>query len=213
MVLAKLLYETNPACLGFYVDVGAHHPTRYSNTQHFYQRGWRGINVEPAPGLIEEFYRLRPRDINLNLAIAAEEGEVDMVLFQEPALSTCDPAMAAARSESAPHAVIGRKRVPSMPLADVLAKYVPDGTKIDFLSVDVEGYDEVVLRSNNWSRWRPRLVVVEDVHVCTVNQIAESSVSLYLTSVGYECISKMGLSMIFADSILIKKTESGIRVA
>jgi hypothetical protein len=53
---------------GFYVDVGAHHPQRFSNTYAFYLAGWRGLNIEPRPGSLSLFQRLRPRDINLNLA-------------------------------------------------------------------------------------------------------------------------------------------------
>lgn len=40
---------------GFYVDVGAHHPERFSNTNYYYLRGWRGINIEADPSLMKEF--------------------------------------------------------------------------------------------------------------------------------------------------------------
>jgi len=49
---------------GFYVDVGAHHPTRFSNTYLFYRMGWRGINLDAMPGSMAAFARARPRDIN-----------------------------------------------------------------------------------------------------------------------------------------------------
>ena len=52
---------------GFYIDVGAHHPTRFSNTYKFYKRGWTGINVDAMPGSMTAFNRLRPKDINIEL--------------------------------------------------------------------------------------------------------------------------------------------------
>src|SRR5580658_8816405 len=55
---------------GFYVDVGAHHPKRFSNTHHFYIRGWRGINVDATPGSMKLFRRTRPDDINIEAAVS-----------------------------------------------------------------------------------------------------------------------------------------------
>ncbi len=46
---------------GFYVDVGAYHPQRFSNTNHFYLAGWRGINIDAMPGSMEPFHQFRPR--------------------------------------------------------------------------------------------------------------------------------------------------------
>src|SRR5688500_16965318 len=49
---------------GFYVDVGAFHPTLFSNTYFFYLNGWRGINLEARPGSKQLFDKVRPRDVN-----------------------------------------------------------------------------------------------------------------------------------------------------
>jgi hypothetical protein len=67
MVLKVFFYENKRKYEGFYIDVGAHHPFRFSNTAFFYQKGWRGINIEPTPDLIKKFKRYRKRDINLNV--------------------------------------------------------------------------------------------------------------------------------------------------
>lgn len=53
--------------IGFYVDVGAHHPMRFSNTYFFYRMGWSGINIDAMPGSMKEFKKYRRRDINLEL--------------------------------------------------------------------------------------------------------------------------------------------------
>ena len=60
---------------GFFVDVGAHHPFRYSNTYLFYKKGWRGINIDATPGSMREFEKYRPADINLEVAVSQTPGE------------------------------------------------------------------------------------------------------------------------------------------
>src|ERR671932_817144 len=63
-----------PGLTGFYVDVGANDPVSNSVTKHFYDLGWRGINVEPATAPFERLQEARPRDVNLNIGISDHEG-------------------------------------------------------------------------------------------------------------------------------------------
>src|SRR5258707_4977457 len=80
---------------GFYVDCGAYHPTQHSVTRAFYERGWRGINVEPLPALIREFAEQRTSDFNL--AVALSDKAEEAVEFYEVAntgLSELDPQLA-----------------------------------------------------------------------------------------------------------------------
>ena len=85
LVLAQI-FEGKPP--GFYVDVGAHHPIRYSNTYLFYRRGWRGINIEAMPGSMEEFRRVRPHDTNIEALVSLDRGSVPFFVFNESALNT-----------------------------------------------------------------------------------------------------------------------------
>jgi hypothetical protein len=61
---------------GFYVDVGAYHPVLFSNTYFFYLNGWTGINIEARPGSREAFEKVRPRDINLEMGVSLNGGEL-----------------------------------------------------------------------------------------------------------------------------------------
>ena len=70
---------------GFYVDVGAHHPMRYSNTYFFYKRGWSGLNIDATPGSMRLFRKWRPRDINVELAIGKEHTVMRFFEFNDPA--------------------------------------------------------------------------------------------------------------------------------
>src|SRR5215207_3271493 len=88
LVLRRLFEERTT---GFFVDVGAHHPRRFSNTYLFYRAGWRGINVEPNPDLTPLFARERPRDVTLQLGVSDVPGMLTYFRFNDGALNTFDP--------------------------------------------------------------------------------------------------------------------------
>jgi len=172
---------------GFYVDVGAHHPQRFSNSYRLYRLGWRGINIDATPGSMALFWRLRPRDINLELAVAERPGELPLYRFTEPALNTLDAGLARARA-AAGALPLPPSAVAALPLATILARHLPPGQPIDLLSVDVEGLDVAVLRSNDWSRFRPRCVLVEcDVRLA---DLGAAEVVRLLGPLGYAPVAR-----------------------
>ena len=73
---------------GFYIDVGAHHPMRFSNTYLFYKKKWKGIYIDALPGSMKLFNKLRPRDINLELGVGQKEEELNYYMFNETALNS-----------------------------------------------------------------------------------------------------------------------------
>lgn len=173
---------------GFYVDVGAFHPFNASNTHLFYKRGWRGINIEPNPASFQAFLKYRPRDINLNVAVDRHDQEVlfncneelsgiegDSYLFRDrPGLTQC--------------------RVRARPLASILHEHMPKDTAIDFMSVDCEGHDTEVLHSNDWSKFRPRVILVEE------HDRGAGTIDGILASFGYQFERKLGLTKVFIES-------------
>jgi FkbM family methyltransferase len=194
LVLARLF---DGRSRGFYVDVGAHHPTRFSNTYRFYRRGWRGINVDPRSGFTRAFGRARPRDVNLNWAVGNPPGERTYFEFNEPALNTFDPALAAERDGLREYRLTGKRSVPIRPLAAILRDYVPAGERVSFLTVDVEGLDLEVLTSNDWDAHRPEAIVAELQGGVTLNDVATSPVSAYLAARGYRPASKLVRSVVY----------------
>jgi FkbM family methyltransferase len=183
---------------GFYVDIGAYSPTECSNTYLFYRHGWRGINVEAQPGVIEGFRLIRSRDINLNVAAAQSKGELTFYSWGSPSVfNTADPELAKERARS-----LGKQpieiTVRSIPLREILDEYLPSDTKINFLSVDVEGLDLEVLKSNNWDKYRPELIVAE-AYKSTLEKLKDSELYVYLRSQDYKCIAWIAPSVIFRD--------------
>jgi FkbM family methyltransferase len=173
---------------GFYVDVGAHHPVRFSNTYMFYKRGWRGINVDAMPGSMSKFDKVRPRDINIECGVAGASGKLMYHRFNEPALNTFDAAEAEHKNKP-PYQLIDSVEVAVERLDALLARHLPAVKQIDFLSVDVEGKDEEVLRSNDWNRYRPRYILAETLRTDMLN-LVNCPVVRFLKSVGYTPVAK-----------------------
>jgi FkbM family methyltransferase len=142
---------------GFYIDVGANEPVTDSVTKHFYDLGWRGINVEPAQRPYELLAAARDRDINLNIGLSNKEGELEFFEFPVAAASTFDPGQAQRNEDTGLPAE--RRTVPTLTLAQLCERYVTG--PIDFLSVDVESHEREVLEGGDWARFRPRIVLVE----------------------------------------------------
>ncbi len=142
---------------GFYIDIGANHPVCDSVTKAFYDRGWRGINVEPVRSLCDQLVADRPRDINLCVAIAAENGNRPFFEILGSGLSTLD------RDAAQQHAAAGYEIVThSVPVSTMAEVCDAHGvSEVHFLKIDVEGAEAAVLRGMPFDRVRPWLIVVE----------------------------------------------------
>jgi FkbM family methyltransferase len=167
---------------GFYADVGAHDPWRYSNTALLFERGWQGINIDADPRAIERFRLARPGDINLNVGVACNAGSMEFRLFADGAVNTFLPELAAQQA-----AFFGQSRgvrVEVFPLLEIFDRYLPHGTVIDYLNIDCEGLDEEVVMSNNWSRYRPKILTVE-LHGMNLDRPCDLRTYCFLREQGY----------------------------
>lgn len=178
-LLVTQLLGTEP---GRYVDVGAHDPWRYSNTALLYGRGWRGINIDADARAIQRFQADRPEDINLHVGIAAESGVAEFAVFGDGAVNSFDPSLAAKQNQAFGPPVMHAIR--TEPLAAVLTEHLTPGLRLRYLNVDCEGLDDIVLRSNDWDRFRPDVITVE-LHGLNLEAVAQNPSYQFLRSVGY----------------------------
>lgn len=179
------LYFRESVGQGLYVDVGANAPIFYSNTYWFYLKGWRGINIDAAPGTMKAFHRFRPRDINIEALVSDQETEVVFYHWETPfPANTVSAEWARVIAQQ-----YGREprqiTLKSRRLDSILNEYVPRDQSISFMSIDTEGHDLQVLRSNDWERFRPELLLVEDF-MFTADNAGRSEVCEFMKSVGYE---------------------------
>ncbi|MGI0134335.1 MAG: FkbM family methyltransferase [Candidatus Micrarchaeaceae archaeon] len=181
---------------GFYVDVGAHHPRRFSNTNFFYKRGWRGINIEPSPEGANIFRRQRRRDINLQAGVAEHPGLVTYYCMDDSALNTFDAELLRQRLDTTGYRLVDQLEIKVDRLADILKRHMPPAQKIDFISIDVEGFDLQVLKSNDWKVFRPLCVLVE-THCGSLDSVLRGDVYKFMRERDYELYSKTVNTLIF----------------
>ena len=187
MILRRLFKSRSR---GFYVDVGAHHPKRFSNTYYFYKAGWHGVNIDAMPGSMTAFRKMRPRDINLEAAIASEQGALDYYVFNETALNSLSRKLTESQLEKRHRRRIERVvELQTEKLAEVLNAHLPAGQRIDFLSVDAEGFDFEVLRSNDWTKYRPEVVLVE-ILGSSLADLLRHEITQFMREQGYTLYAK-----------------------
>lgn len=194
MILAKIF---EGKINGFYVDVGAHHPQRFSNTYYFYLLGWRGINIDAMPGSMNLFNLLRPNDINLEIGISASCEKLIYHAFNEPAYSSLCQETAEAYSNIYKFEKAFEKEIQTYSLCEVLDKHLPLNQTIDFLSIDVEGLDYEVLISNNWKKYKPTVVLIEDLQQNSIEEANKSKIAAFMKSQNYILSCKTKYTLIF----------------
>lgn len=175
--------------IGFYVDIGAHHPVRFSNTFYFYKQGWTGVNVEPNPESHNLFKKQRPKDININCGIARKNGILKYHMFAESALNTFNDGVLKSRIKNTAYKHMKTIEMPVFRLDGVIEQNISENQEIDFLSVDVEGLDLEVLQSNNWEKFRPSWVLVEQLSLGNIENL-DFEMHQYMKSVGYVLFAK-----------------------
>lgn len=195
LILYRMIYGKIEK--GFYVDVGAHHPKRFSNTYFFYEQGWQGINIEPMPGSKRNFDKVRTRDINLEIPINSTEKELTYYIFNDPALNGFSKDISLLRNQSPDYRIIKTVNMKTKTLSSVLNEHLSGEQKINLLSIDVEGLDLEVLKSNDWRNYKPDFIMVEEKEFNIV-QPEQSNIFSFLKQMNYQLVAKTLSTLIFS---------------
>jgi FkbM family methyltransferase len=184
---------------GFYVDVGANHPFRISNTYLLYLNGWRGITIEPTPHLSRMHRLYRPNDIHFNVGAGSQDGTLKLYELVPNVLTTFDEDVASAHVSSG-RAVLSSN--PDIPIRTIssLQREAKSQENIDFLNVDCEGYDLRVLEGVGWSTTKPTLVCVETGGILerySTHQNSRNGIHDFLSNVGYKILTECGCNTFF----------------
>jgi len=186
---------------GFYVDIGALHPLRFSNTQLFYEKGWNGLNIDATPGSMEEFNKIRTRDINLEVGISHEDGVLTYYLFEEPALNSFNEEISKSRIE------LGWKLkneipVKTMTINKILESNLKPNQQIDFINIDIEGLDYQVIKSLDFEKYAPKFFLIEELDYVEKDFLdyGQSEIYKLLCSKGYKVLAKTMRTVIYGRS-------------
>lgn len=201
--LLKRLYNQK----GFYIDIGAYDPIRFSNTFHFYLKGWHGINIDPNKQAIELFKKLRPRDLNLNLGIGNNQESLEYFEFEEGAFNTFSEEQYKKIKNSNKTKFLGSLNIPLDSLENILKKYLPEKQDITFMSVDVEGFELEVLNSNNWDNYRPIIICIE-----ALDKVTDEAINTFMLEKNYLRIAKTKNTIFYVESSIYKKLEQDEKI-
>lgn len=176
--------------IGFYIDVGAHHPKRFSNTYYFYKQGWKGINIDAMPNSMKAFDKLRKRDVNIEAAISNEKSILTYYEFNETALNGFSKPMSLMRNELENYSIVDSYPITTKTLNEVLDIFTKEiSEEIDFITIDVEGFDFNVLRSLDLNKYRPSLILIEILSE-TLEDVIDNEISFHLKKFGYKIYAK-----------------------
>ena len=201
-LILRRLFEKQQS--GFYVDVGAHHPKRFSNTYFFYKLGWNGINIDAMPDSMKLFERIRPRDINIEKAVSDKKQVLTYYAFNEPALNGFSKELSKERDGKGNYFIQFTKDIETSTLTEILDNNLPKNQNIDFLSIDVEGLDFMVLKSNNFEKYRPKVILIE-ILGSSLNDIENNEISKYLKEYDYSIYAKAVNTVIFISNQFYKE--------
>lgn len=181
--LMMLINETTP---GAYVDIGCWHPKQASNTYFFYLRNWKGICIDPNPELIELYKKIRPNDNFINAGIGASSESLDYFMFKESSMNTFSEDFYEKYKVHSP--LLKKVKIPLVSLKEVLDKNLNKNDRLDFFDIDVEGFDLEVLKTNDWKKYRPKIIIIEsDI---PLKEDLDSAIVHYLALQNYRLIGK-----------------------
>lgn len=191
---------------GFYVDIGANHPNKFSNTYLFYKKGWCGINIDATPGSMMLFNIFRKRDINLEVPVSNNLHPLKYYIFDEPGINSFSEQLSVEREKTTNYKIIKTIEMKPSSIKAIMDMHLPENTVIDFMSVDVEGFDFNVLQSNDLDKYKPRVIVVEQM-LDSCRSIKESEIYNFLKKLQYALVNKTGNSCFYILSTdpLIKR--------
>jgi FkbM family methyltransferase len=184
---------------GFYIDIGAHHPFRYSNTYYFYKLGWRGINVDANPRSKYLFDKTRGRDINIKAYIGNGKTAVKYNMFNDSAFNTSSQKRTQLVLNNSSTYMKTTVKYKQTKLKNILEEKLKNNTPIDFLSIDTEGNEYSVLLSNDWVKYRPKIILVEVLGYKSIQDLDKSNIHKLLYKNSYSFIARITGSSIFKN--------------
>ena len=159
-VIVDFIFNTLQIKTRRYLDVGAHDPVALNNTYYFYKKGHHGVCIEPDPDLAKAFAGKRPKDMVLQIGVSNEETTQPFYLMEPSTLNTFSKKEASIYQKYYPWTKMSKViRVKLVNINSIIKKYFKDG--LDFVSIDTEGYDEKIIKSVNFKKYRPLVICVE----------------------------------------------------
>ena len=191
---------------GFYLDIGCGHPIKNNNTYLLNKKGWSGINIDLDKENIDLFNSYRKKDVNLATAVSDKEGETDLYFYHnKSALNTISKENADFQKAK----VSAIKRVKTQTINKIIENTSFKDRKIDFLSVDVEGSEFAILKNFNFTKYSPKVIVVEyldlslkklEIKNLNIDNIIKSEIYKLIISKNYTLANILHSDLVFINN-------------
>lgn len=193
---------------GVFVDVGCNHPIKYNNTYLLYKKGWRGINIDLDQESIEQFNKLRSGDDNIQTLVTSFDDEEKELYFyhSRSAINTISKELAESRNKNFKKI----KKLKGKTLNSIIENSKFKGSKINFLSIDIENYEYEALKNFNFGKYDIDIIVTEitdtniknlEVYNLSLENIVKTDLYKLLTNNNYKLINWINADLIFAKNI------------
>ena len=186
LIITKLLNSKNK---GIYIDVGCHHPFLNNHSYLLYKSGWEGINIDIDYNSIDMFNFFRKSDVNIQTAVTDHKGEVDLFFYHNRAAKNTISKEFGSDAKK-------KKKINSDTLNNIIENSKFKNSKIDFVSIDVEGNEMNVLNGFNLKKYKPKLILLEfiipnkkEFYEKDINEITNSEVYKFMIKNDYKLIN------------------------
>ena len=207
LVIERIFKNKND---GIYIDVGCNHPIKYNNTYLLYKKGWHGLNIDLDKKSIDQFNKLRKRDINiLTLVTSTDNEEKELYYYHErSAINTISKELAKSRNQR--HKEI--KKIKGISLNSIIENSKFKESKINLLSIDIENYEYEALKNFNFDKYEIDVIVTEitdinvknlEIYNLSLENIVETNLYKIILKNNYKLINWVN-----ADLIFIRKASS-----
>ena len=191
---------------GFYLDIGCGHPIKNNNTYLLNKKGWSGINIDLDKENIDLFNSYRKKDVNLATAVSDKEGETDLYFYHnKSALNTISKENADFQKAK----VSAIKKIKTQTINKIIENSQFKDRKIDFLSVDVEGSELAILKTFDFTKYSPKVIVVEyldlslkklEIKNLNINNIIKSEIYKLILSKNYTLANILHSDLVFINN-------------
>lgn len=189
---------------GIYIDIGCNHPIKYNNTYLLYKKGWHGINIDLDKKSIDQFNKLRKRDINIQALVTSFDDEEKNLYFyhERSAINTLSKKLAENRSQQYKEI----KKIKGISLNTIIENSKFNESKISLLSIDIENYEYEVLKKFNFNKYKIDIIVTEitdtniknlEIYNLSLENIFETNLYKLMLKNNYKLINWVNADLIF----------------
>lgn len=180
-----------------FIDIGAYHPFKFSNTYKLYKKGWSGVNIEPNMKYSHLFEKHRKRDCNLFFGISNKKQELNYYKYDEPLLNTFDPLMVEYIKLTYGLDFISKDKIRLLTFDDFEKMISFSFSEVQYINIDAEGYDFLILKSFNFAKYRPKIISIESVDDFKKCSYKQNEITKFLKKYQYNLKSRSVLTNIY----------------